>query len=245
MEMATFKKPKPLLMPKPTATTTVNKLRSKDRASFSRSPDFCAVACIIDACNFSVPYTTLTAIQSDGATANGLHGHHCPCRFRCFDKRTDTTNKTDPHVSVGRPVMYHRQRNSGQERQKQQGSNRDQNSNGEHQNEECNDTFICHGARSTGIAQNKPDRIEGCQEYFAALARHAGGKRRCYPRMPTTREIAQVHVGGLWNKKGASERGGWANRVAMCRKKNISDALRSTTLRLINGLLGALLIEDG
>ena len=55
--------------------------------------------------------------------------------------------------------------------------------------------------------------------------------------MPTTRAIAQVHV-GLWNKKYASERVVWereANRMAICRKKNISEALddvQDETLRL-------------
>ena len=57
------------------------------------------------------------------------------------------------------------------------------------------------------LAQNKPDRIKGRHAYFAAMA-HAGGKRRCDPRVPTTRTVAQVHT-SLWNKKGASERGGW------------------------------------
>ena len=77
------------------------------------------------------------------------------------------------------------------------------------------------------LAQNRPDRIKGRQACFAALARHAGGKTRCNPRVPTLRVIAQVHV-GLWNKKGGSERGVWekeANRMAICRKKNMSNAL--------------------
>ena len=77
------------------------------------------------------------------------------------------------------------------------------------------------------LAEDRPDRIKGRQAYFAARARHVGGKRRCDPRMPTTRAIAQVHV-GLWNEKGASERGAWekaANHMAICRKKNMRDAL--------------------
>ena len=76
----------------------------------------------------------------------------------------------------------------------------------------------------------------------AALARHAGGKRTCDPRVPTPKTGAQVHA-GLWNKKGTSERGvweKWANRMAICRK-NISDALaevQDETLRLRKRIAG-------
>ena len=76
--------------------------------------------------------------------------------------------------------------------------------------------------------------IEGRQAYFAALARHAGGKRRWDPGgVPTTRAISKVHVGVVY-QKGASERVDWekeANRMAPFRKKNMSDAL-DETLRL-------------
>ena len=95
------------------------------------------------------------------------------------------------------------------------------------------------------LAQNKPDRVKRRQAYFAALARHAGGKRRCDPRMPTPRTLALVYS-GLWNKKGASERGvseKEADRMAICRTKNISDALdevQDETLELCRRIAGRL-----
>ena len=42
------------------------------------------------------------------------------------------------------------------------------------------------------LAQNKPDRIKCRQAYLAALAPHAGGKRRCHPRVPTPRTVARA-----------------------------------------------------
>ena len=42
------------------------------------------------------------------------------------------------------------------------------------------------------LAQNKPDRIKSRKVSFAALQRHARGKRKYDPRMPTTEPIVQV-----------------------------------------------------
>ena len=91
------------------------------------------------------------------------------------------------------------------------------------------------------LAQQKPDRIKGRQAYLPALPRHAGGNRKCDPRMPTTRAIVQVY-GGLRNK-GASERGGGekeANRMAICQKNMIDahDEVQKETLRLCDRISG-------